>query len=68
MKLQLNFQIVRFLNYKQRFSDALPRLRKQTRNRREEIVIYRMHTYLYRKLCILFHSKTFINPCHTLFK
>ena len=24
MKLQLNFQIVRFLNYKQRFSDALP--------------------------------------------
>ena len=25
MKLQLNFQIVRFLNYKQRFSDALPR-------------------------------------------
>lgn len=25
MKLQLNFQIVRFLNYKQRFSDSLPR-------------------------------------------
>lgn len=24
MKLQLNFQIVRFLNYKQRFSDSLP--------------------------------------------
>ena len=24
MKLQLNFQIVRFQNYKQRFSDALP--------------------------------------------
>ena len=24
MKLQLNFQIVRFLNYKQTFSDALP--------------------------------------------
>ena len=23
MKLQLNFQIVRFLNYKQRFSDSL---------------------------------------------
>ncbi len=26
MKLQLNFQIVRFLNYKQRFSDSLPLL------------------------------------------
>lgn len=26
MKLQLNFQIVRFLNYKQRFSDSLPRI------------------------------------------
>lgn len=26
MKLQLNFQIVRFLNYKQRFSDSLPRV------------------------------------------
>ena len=24
MELQLNFQIVRFLNYKQRFSDSLP--------------------------------------------
>lgn len=24
MKFQLNFQIVRVLNYKQRFSDALP--------------------------------------------
>ena len=24
MKLQLNFQIVRFLNYKQRFLDSLP--------------------------------------------
>lgn len=24
MKLQLNFQIVRFLNYKQTFSDTLP--------------------------------------------
>ena len=27
MKLQLNFQIVRFLNYKQRFSDSLPHTR-----------------------------------------
>ena len=26
MKLQLNFQIVRVLNYKQRFSDALPHI------------------------------------------
>lgn len=29
MKLQLNFQIVRFLNYKQRFSDSLPPKKKK---------------------------------------
>ena len=29
MKLQLNFQIVRFLNYKQRFSDNLPPKKKE---------------------------------------
>lgn len=34
MKLQLNFQIVRFLNYKQRFSDSLPQKQKQiTKNK-----------------------------------
>ena len=33
MKLQLNFQIVRFLNYKQRFSDSLPRKEQITKDK-----------------------------------
>lgn len=31
MKLQLNFQIVRFLNYKQRFSDSLPQKKSRAK-------------------------------------